>query len=307
MRVKYVDASLFGVKRGYPHDANYSGAHLQWIAAKAPPCRSTLHVHLSFLVHGGRSGGHGGGFRGYVAAENDRYRQRVQRLRSLQLADEMRRSSDDLTRLAALSVMTGDDLYQRHYEACWTSAKGANRDRPVIGSPRSTWPQPLTCRCPRAWGWFCDRMRSAGFIDQGPAGPGQGVVGQPDPHRARSHATEPGAGQRCRGSHARARAMLHDAAYLSAKAAIMAPIEGFHTQVMERTQAAVAQAERNALALRVVFMGLGLLLMFMLYRTSRALRTVLGGRWMRSMPRSPAWARAISVRRWRWPKANLAV
>ena len=39
----------------------------------------------------------------------------------------------------------------------------------------------------------------------------------------------------------------------------------------------MAQAERNALVLRLVFIAAGLLMLFMLYRTSQALRATLGG------------------------------
>lgn len=219
-------------------------------------------------------------FGGYVVAEKAIDTANAQRLRSLQLADEMRRSSDDLTRLAVLSVMTGDDLYQRHYEALLDIREGRKprppRDRVTSFDMAAAVDPPV----PEGVGMaLVDRMRSAGFIDQELALLAQAKALSDSLTRTEREAMQLSRvqGSDAEASHARARAMLHDAAYLSAKAAIMAPIEGFHTQVMERTQAAVAQAERNALALRVVFMGLGLLLMFMLYRTSRALRTVMGG------------------------------
>lgn len=219
-------------------------------------------------------------FGGYVVAEKAIDSANEKRLRSLQLADEMRRSSDDLTRLASLSVMTGDDLYQRNYEALLDIREGRKprppRDRITLFDMTGTVDQPM----PEGVGVaLVDRMRSAGFVEQELALLGQAMALADSLTRTESEAMElrQVQGGDAEASHARARAMLNDTVYLSAKAAIMAPIDHLHALVLERTQAAVAQAERNALALRVVFMGLGLLLMFMLYRTSRALRTVMGG------------------------------
>ena len=74
-------------------------------------------------------------FGGYVVSEKAIDAANGQRLRSLHLADEMRRSTDDLTRLARMAVMTGDGLYQRHYESLLEIREGRKprppRDRVV--------------------------------------------------------------------------------------------------------------------------------------------------------------------------------
>jgi len=214
-------------------------------------------------------------FGGYVASEKAIDAANEQRLRSLHLADEMRRSSDDLTRLARLAVMTGDGLYQRQYEALLEVREGRkprpSRDRVVSLDMSANVDLPVP---PGTAVALLDLMRAAHFTEQEFA-----LLAQAKALSDTLTHTEREA-MRLRqeqGSPAEASAMLHDTAYLSAKAAIMAPIEGFHALVMERTQKAVAQAERNALAMRWLFMGLGLVLAFMLYRTSQALRTVLGG------------------------------
>ena len=76
---------------------------------------------------------------------------------------------------------------------------------------------------------------------------------------------------------AQALQMLHDAHYLAAKAAILAPIDRVHTLMRERTQRAVAQAERHALYARIALIACGLILMAMLFRAAQMLRRVLGG------------------------------
>ena len=58
-----------------------------------------------------------GVFAVYVQFEKTIDAANVQRLKSLKLADEMRRSSDDLTRMVRLYVVTGDERYQSYYDA----------------------------------------------------------------------------------------------------------------------------------------------------------------------------------------------
>ena len=106
-------------------------------------------------------------FGGYVVAEKAIDTANAQRLRSLQLADEMRRSSDDLTRLAALSVMTGDDLYQRHYETLLDIREGRKPRPPHDRVTSFDMAAAVDPPVPEGVGMaLVERMRSAGFIDQ---------------------------------------------------------------------------------------------------------------------------------------------
>ena len=219
-------------------------------------------------------------FGGYVVSEKAIDAANRQRLRSLHLADEMRRSTDDLTRLARMAVMTGDGLYQRHYESLLEIREGRKprppRDRVVSFDV----PSDVDLSAPPGVAVaLLDLMRDAGFTEQEFSLLAQAKSLSDQLSRTEHEAMQlrQDQGSNAEASHARARAMLHDAAYLSAKAAIMAPIEEFHALVMERSLAAVARAERNALAMRWIFIGLGLALAFMLYRTSKALRSVMGG------------------------------
>ena len=221
-----------------------------------------------------------GVFAVYVQFEKSIDAANEQRLRSLKLADEMRRSSDDLTRLVRLYVVTGDERYQNYYDAILDVREG-RRPRPendgvVSLDMRGGAAQPVPGGRAIA---LLDLMRSAGFTEAELALLTQAKTLSDDLTRTEREAMRlrQVQGSDADISHARALALLHDAAYMAAKAAIMQPIERFYVLVTERTNHAVAQAEREALVLRLAFIGVGLLMLFMLYRTSQALRATLGG------------------------------
>ncbi|RZA05862.1 MAG: PAS domain S-box protein, partial [Moraxellaceae bacterium] len=71
--------------------------------------------------------------------------------------------------------------------------------------------------------------------------------------------------------------MLFGDQYDRAKTAIMLPINNSYRLVEMRTSNAVAQAEHRATLTRLVFIGFGLSLVFMLWRINQTLRTILGG------------------------------
>ncbi len=221
-----------------------------------------------------------GVFAVYVSFEKTIDEVNEQRLRSLTLADEMRRSSDDLTRLVRLYVVTGDERYQQHFENILDIREGRKPrpERDSIISPDmrgdGAWPahegQAIA---------LLDLMRGAGFTEAELA-----LLTEAKTLSDRLTHTEREAmrlrqaqGAGAEASHARALSLVHDAAYLAARMAIMQPIERFYVLVTERTTRAVEQAEREALVLRLLFIGFGLLLMLMLFRTSQALRATLGG------------------------------
>ena len=52
----------------------------------------------------------------YVRAEKEIDRANETRQQSFQLADELRQSSDDLTRMVRTYVVTGDPIYRQHYQ-----------------------------------------------------------------------------------------------------------------------------------------------------------------------------------------------
>lgn len=218
----------------------------------------------------------------YVASEKTIDAANEQRIKSRLLADELRQSSDDLTRMARLYVVTGNAIYQRNYQRILDIREG-KKPRPErydsvywdLVTPDGLPPRPDSTRTVA----LLDLMQVAGFTDQefhvlAQAKALSDGLTQTEWEAMRLRDVQ---GRDAAKSHALALTLLHDATYLTVKAAIMQPIDKFYTLMSERTNLAVSRAERNALAMRVVFMGLGLALVLMLYRTSQALKAIMGG------------------------------
>ena len=163
----------------------------------------------------------------YVSFEKTIDAANHQRLRSVKLADEMRRSSDDLSRLY---VVTGDALYQRSYETVLDVREGRSprpHNEGILSLDlRSDAAQPARGGDAVA---LLDLMRRAGFTDEELA-----LLTQSKTLSDELTHTEREAmrlrevqGSGAEASHARALALLHDEAYLATRRAIMQPIERF--------------------------------------------------------------------------------
>lgn len=162
------------------------------------------------------------------------------RYRSYLLADELRQSSDDLTRLARTYAVTGDGKFARHYEAILAIRNG---DRPRPRSPeRIYWdflaaaddkPRPDGEAAP-----LLDLMRQEGFTEE--------ELELLRESQANSDAlvtieTEVmGAVKVGTGATGEAVARLHGGDYHREKARIMAPIDRFFELVDRRTERDVA-------------------------------------------------------------------
>ncbi|GJI95794.1 methyl-accepting chemotaxis protein [Duganella caerulea] len=207
------------------------------------------------------------------------------RYHSYLLADELRQSSDDLTRLARTYVVTGDPKYEKeyldildirngkkprpqHYERIYWDFVAAGVDKPT--------PDGETVA-------LADLMRQAGFTEEefgklkeaqansdglvkteviamnavkGLFDDGTGKftkTGPPDPEMARK--------------------IMHDEQYHKNKAKIMQPVNEFLVLLDQRTGAAVANAAHStnmafwtAIALLILLVGASLLCLFMIYR-----------------------------------------
>ena len=207
------------------------------------------------------------------------------RYHSYLLADELRQSSDDLTRLARTYVVTGDPKYEKeyldildirngkkprpqHYERIYWDFVAAGVDKPT--------PDGETVA-------LADLMRQAGFTEEefgklkeaqansdglvkteviamnavkGLFDDGTGKFtksGPPDPEMARK--------------------IMHDEQYHKNKARIMQPVNEFLVLLDQRTGAAVTNAAHStnmafwtAIALLILLVGASLLCLFMIYR-----------------------------------------
>ena len=204
-----------------------------------------------------------------------------QRYQSYLLADELRQSSDDLTRLGRTYLITKDPAYEQQYMRILAIRNG-EQNRPE-GYNRIYWdfvaasgqnPRPDTS----LRRGLIDLMKDAGFTD--------GELAKLNEAKNNSDAlvsTEVAAFklvQQQEGDLAanqqKAIAMMHDKAYHQNKGRIMAPIDDFYVMMETRTQQAVDDATSQSAMLRYLFIALGLVLMFFLWRTYRALLDLTG-------------------------------
>ncbi|RQM71361.1 methyl-accepting chemotaxis protein [Aeromonas jandaei] len=197
------------------------------------------------------------------------------------LADELRQSSDDLTRLGRTYVITKDPSYEQQYMRILAIRNG-EQPRPE-GYNRIYWdfvaangqnPRPDS----NIRRGLIDLMKDAGFTE--------GELAKLNEAKNNSDAlvnTEVAAFKLVQqtdgdlvANQQKAIAMMHDKAYHQNKARIMSPIDDFYKMMEERNQKAVESAISNTDMLRYLFIALGLLLMFFLWRTYRSLLSLVG-------------------------------
>nr|WP_298165041.1 methyl-accepting chemotaxis protein [uncultured Pseudomonas sp.] len=215
----------------------------------------------------------------------------AQRYRSYLLADEMRQSSDDLTRLARTYVVSGDAKYETQY---WDILAIRNGEKPRPQDyHRIYWdfvaageaqPRPQDVAVPLA-----ELMKQAGFSAEEFAKLNEAQANSDALVRTETIAMNAVKGRfdDGQGGFTRvgppdlelARRLMHDDAYHANKAHIMRPVDAFYMLMEQRTQGAIAQAaESKALALGLVLasialnlVGLGLALLFVYRRLARSL------------------------------------
>ncbi|MBK9235800.1 MAG: EAL domain-containing protein [Rhodoferax sp.] len=218
----------------------------------------------------------------YVQSEKQIDRANESRQLAFLLADELRQSSDDLTRMARTYVVTGEPRFKRHYLDILDIRDG--KKPRFVHHQNVYWDLVLDDeKPPRATQdsvALLELMRRAGFSPEE-----LGELAQSKAHSdalARTELAamaliEAAAPDAVGAARADATRQLHDSAYHRAKAEIMRPIHDVLALIDQRTKQAVQAAEQQARYLRLVFVGLGLLLVALLWRTRRALLTILGG------------------------------
>lgn len=218
----------------------------------------------------------------YVWSERKIVRAYEQRERSFLLAEELRQSSNDLTKMMRSYVVTTDPVYIEHYQSILDIRDGRkarpDRYRGIYWDLVVADGRPPPVRVERAIA-LLELMRQAGFTKQ--------EFDKLQEAKAVSDvlsATEIGAMKLAQSSgptaaqdHEKARRMLHDAAYQQARAAIMRPIDEFSHMVDERTSNDVKLAKTFALIVRLVFIAFGLGLLFALFRVNSFLQATFGG------------------------------
>lgn len=217
----------------------------------------------------------------YVHSEKQVERVSEQRLNALLLADELRHSSESLTKMARSYIDIGDPMYKRYFFEILDMREGRQAsprnpyhywDLVVYGAaipPADAGPVPP----------LLERVKGAAFGEYE-----SGLLARAKALSDRLVQTEvaaialydqggPDPAQNRRVAHD----MLFGEEYRKAKLEIMRPISEFGDLMDARTRASVQQAVRYSDAFRSLFAALALLWFYLLWRSYRALRSVLGG------------------------------
>jgi len=213
----------------------------------------------------------------YVRAQDEIDRAHERRFESFLLADELRHSSDDLTRMVRAFVTTGEPRFKRHYQEILDIRDG-RIGRPVM--PYNVYwdlvledeqrPRPFSSAVP-----LLELFRQTGFTDAefaklAEAKSASDALTQTEfTSMALAEAEQPTVDI----ARAEATRLLMDRAYHQTKARIMRPIAEFHEMVLERTLAEVQKAERHRTRARNVVLGSGIVLIGLLWGLSRSIYT----------------------------------
>jgi len=215
----------------------------------------------------------------YVRAEKAIDRANEVRLNSYQLADELRQSSDDLTRLVRSYVFTGNPLFKRQYLQILAIRDGKLPRPPDYQN--IYWDLMRTDTLPADGERIAllELMRRAGFTQTEFAKLAQAKANSDTLTRIEFAAMQlietPDAQIEQR--RLQALTLLHDSAYHDAKAGIMLPISEFQRMMEVRVSAAVNHAIEVAFLMRIAFMLFGAALVYLLWRNYVILRATLGG------------------------------
>jgi len=215
----------------------------------------------------------------YANAEKQVDRAIDLRYLSFVLANQLRQSSDDLTRMARTYVVTGDSRYKEYYQDILDIRDG-KKPRPNE-YPYAYWDGVLAdahSRQTRTDGGsaiaLLEQMRQVGLTED--------ELHNLTEAKANSDALAAiefeamkladSVGPDAETNRAKALLMLHDASFHRSKAAIMRSINEAYARMDKRTTDAVHAAKRYATTFRAMFVLFALGVMFMLWRIQSSLR-----------------------------------
>jgi diguanylate cyclase (GGDEF)-like protein len=217
----------------------------------------------------------------YLSAEKDLDSVSEMHIRSNLLVDELRRSSDDLNRMARSYVTTGDLSYKEHYNQILAIRDG-KKVRPnsygFIYSDliRGNDPHPLLNGGQTIS--LLQLMKNAGFTQAEFAKLSEAKESSDELTDTEFTAMQliDTAGPMTWAIRAKANLMLQGSAYHQAKDNIMRPIGQFHIMANQRTLDAVNASKKTSSQLRLVFILLGLIVLWSLWRTYQSMGVTLG-------------------------------
>ena len=223
-----------------------------------------------------------GAFFGLMAAVNNAERAENQRYVSYLLADEMRQSSDDLTRLARTFVLSGGNPnYEKQYLDI-IAIRNGEKARP-LGYHRIYWDfYAADGRAPRPDSndkvALLELMKRSGFTKEEFAKLDEAQRNSDALVKTETEAMNLVKKSKQRDDLERAAQMMHDEAYHQNKAKIMKPVDDFYVLMEERTGAELQSALSLMRNMQILVGVIMLLLAVMLWRTYQALQTIVGGK-----------------------------
>ncbi|MGZ5069227.1 MAG: sensor domain-containing diguanylate cyclase [Methylobacter sp.] len=217
----------------------------------------------------------------YVYAEKQIDRANERRLISYQLANQLRQTSDDLTRMAREYVVTGNPLYKDFFQDILDIRDGKIPQpegyTDIYWDLVSTNQKQIPVRSGHGIA-LLDQMRQAGFTDEefnklAIAKKNSDNLTNVEFQAMRlAEAT----GYDVAEARKKASLMLNDDKFHQAKAEIMMPISEFFTLMEKRTFSEVQFATYVANLIRLVFVGTAIGAILILWRTYASLRRTLG-------------------------------
>ena len=223
-----------------------------------------------------------GAFVALMMAVNNAEQTANQRYVSYLLADEMRQSSDDLTRLARTFVLSGGNpIYERQYLDI-IAIRNGEKARPV-GYHRIYWDFfAAGGRAPRPDSQdkvaLLELMKKSGFtaeefakLDEAQRNSDALVRTETEAMTLVKHST-------LQEDLDRAAQMMHDEAYHQIKAKIMKPVDDFYVLMETRTGTDLSNALEMMRYTQIMVGVIVALLAFMLWRTYQSLQTIVGGK-----------------------------
>lgn len=217
----------------------------------------------------------------YIYSEKQIDQANEQRKYAHELVHELRQSSDDLTRMARTYVVTRDPIYKRHYQEILDIRDGIashpiNYDHVYWDLVLADDKRPHPSTAPVS---LMEKMSKAGFTHE--EFEKFSIAKQySDELALNEYAAMYLVGvnnEDAKINRDKAYNMVFDANYHKAKYKIMKAIGEFSDMVENRTDANVSQAETMATMVRLLFITLSFLLLFLLWRISRLTQNVLGG------------------------------
>ncbi|MBM9591281.1 response regulator [Leptospira sp. 201903075] len=218
----------------------------------------------------------------YTASERNIDAAEESRYKSLQVANELRQSSDQLTNLVRLYAIHKDEKYRTYFQMILDIRDG-KRPRPK-NYDYAYWDLVIANKLPPPDNEgerisIYDSMKNAEFLWSDHLLLSQSKIKSDQLTKIEFEAMSIVASDIKTGSKSNLRAinLLFDDNYLRAKAEIMKPINDLYYQLDERTTKAIADAKEKVFFLRTILIVAGIFFAGSLFLTHRSLISIIGG------------------------------